>query len=148
MACRMCEDRTPEDMAWFTGAQPKCAFGEGAFNPDNWNCATAGAIRNICGAYDRNDLPEGVCRTWDEDQNYATILIPMYVERPDGRHFGSILYVEWYKSRGCTEEMWLLGVKPRVPTEKECLAIIAYYQNRELRPNGHPDDDDLTGAVR
>lgn len=140
--CKMCRERSPKELAWFTGSQPRCAFVSGIFSPDNWNCATAGAIRTICSEYDREDLPQGVSRTWHEDQHYATILI-VDAPRPEKVWFGDVLFVQWYKSRGRTEEMTLLGTEtPRRPSEAECLAIIEHYQDRSLWPNGHPDDED------
>ena len=137
--CKMCQARTPEDLKFFEGgSQPLCSFRKGLFDDEGWNCATANAIRAICSEYDRSDLPTGVVREWYEDQNYAIIPIGEVA----GEWIGAFLYVEWYKSRGRTEEMHLLGCAPRAPFESECLRIIDHYQNRALWPNGHPDDEE------
>lgn len=147
--CKMCRERSPNERAFFTGSQPKCAFVSGPFSADNWNCATASAIRGIVPShYGDDELPRGVRHIYNEDENYATILI-VDAARPDGVWFGDILYLQWYKHRGQTADMVLLGRNPpRPPTESECLAIIERYQDRALWPSGHPDDEDEEECLR
>jgi hypothetical protein len=104
----MCRERVKD----WNGDDPKCAFPDGGvFSPENWNCATANAIRELC--------EEGV---WCEDQYYQTLNIHKV-----SPHIGDALWVTWYKRRGRTDDMWLLGhdPMPRRPTEQECLAILA-----------------------
>lgn len=106
--CKLCRQR---GKTW-NGDDPKCAFvGEFA---DNWNCATLNAIR---------DIPNGVDYQYCDDRKYATIK----TDGIDG--LGLALWVAWYKSRGNTEAMWLLFADepPRIPTERELLAIIYHY---------------------
>lgn len=129
MTCKMCRER---GKTW-NGDDPECAFPDGReFTPDNWNCATANAIRDLCSAppYRTEPHPEGVHHEYAvndgcADQHYATIRtsdIDMETSSAD------CLWVGWYKDRGRTEEMWLLGdaVAAR-PTEADALAIIQHY---------------------
>lgn len=115
MTCAACKER---GQTW-NGDPPKCAFRGGKpFSPDNWNCATVGMIRDI--VYEGGVLPSEVDYQWCDDQKYATVNVSQIEE------LGALaLWVTWYKSRGRTEEMWLLtsGEKPRRPTEAECLLI-------------------------
>ncbi len=117
MACKMCKERGKD----WDGDDPRCAF-DGDF-ADNWNCATLNAIRVIC--YEgQHPMPDGVAYTYCDDMKYATIRI----SEVDGID-GLALYVEWYKSRGTTDAVWLLGGadEPRQPTEEECLAVISHF---------------------
>jgi hypothetical protein len=146
--CQLCHERTPEDMAFFAGgSQPRCAFPDGVFVGDNWNCETAGQIRTICTADNygviTDELPIGVSYQWDEDENYATIQTARI-----GDCFGVFMYVQWYKNRGRTDIIAIIdNTVSRPATEQECRAVIAYYQKRELWPNGHPDDEEDNAAI-
>lgn len=82
----MCQER---GKTW-NGADPKCAFPYGVFVSDNWNCATANALRDIAG--------EGLCH---EDQHAAIIKAGM-------DHDGFFVALEWYKSRGRTDGIWMM----------------------------------------
>ena len=121
MTCKMCKER---GQTWSGGA-PTCYFD----SPElNWNCATINAIRDIC--YEGQELPDGVCYQYCDDEKYATINISE-VDDSKGNYIGRCLYVAWYKQRGGTEALWILngeGDTPRNPTEKELLAIINYYE--------------------
>ena len=118
--CKMCQER---GKTW-NGGDPECGFLESKFSPANWNCATVNAIRDICDA-----RPKGVDYQYCEDENYATVKIDDLLNDREGRWMGYALWVQWYKSRGRTQQMFLLGDdEPRRPTEEECLAIIAYYE--------------------
>lgn len=121
MPCKMCQQRVKD----WEGDDPQCAFVGSFFVSDNWNCATANAVRDISGpAWEppENDLV--FARRYD-DQSAAYISVP-HIELESGPADG--LFVGWYKNRGRTESMWLLGEgQPRVPTENDCLAIIAAF---------------------
>lgn len=131
----MCLERGKD----WNGSDPKCAFLDGAFSADNWNCATANAIRDIC--YEGQDqMPHGVDYRYCDDEKYATIYVDHIgrgdvwagIESPDGMEYLAMaLWVAWYKSRGKTDAMWLLCSSdgPRPPTEAECLRIIAAYKS-------------------
>lgn len=124
-SCQLCLERVwPHE----GGSESKCSFPDGVFDSVGWNCATANAIRDIC---DQDADPlDGVARQYCNDQWYATICIDDV--RVDGKYLGYALWVSWYKHRGRTEEMFLMGSddNPRVPTEAECIAIIAHYADK------------------
>lgn len=86
-ACPRCVQR---GQTW-SGDDPKCAFSSGTFSPDNWNCATANALR------DEADSEEHPPR-WSEDQYGA--LVPWE---------GRFIVLSWYKHRGRTEGCWLMN---------------------------------------
>lgn len=112
--CERCKNR---GKTW-TGSDPQCAFPNGKeFKSDNWNCATANAIRDRINIW----APEHpLCFTTAcDDERFATIDI---YETGIGR----ALYIAWYKSRGRTDAMWVLDAdeEPRRLTYAEANAII------------------------
>lgn len=112
MKCSACKDRPK----FWKGSDPKCAFAHGAWSEDNWNCATVGLVRRLF-----DDEHDGIVQHWANDQYTAMICTQGVgiVDRPLS------LWVTWYKSRGRTEQMWLLFDKrpPRRPTESELVEI-------------------------
>ena len=127
MACKRCEER---GKTW-NGADPRCAFLNGVFDTNNWNCATANAIREIFD--EREDYRIYSLR--DEDQNIALLstldfdVLPKLNAEGKPNRQPTSLWVGWYKERGRTEGMYLMFeyVPPCPPTEEECLKIIAHY---------------------
>jgi hypothetical protein len=125
---RVCEACAKRVKNW-NGSDPICAFRNGnPFNPDNWNCATVNQIREIV----EDNHYEGASRefsaTWrHEDQSAASIDVSR-IDMP--RDYDLTLWVTWYKHRGRTEAMYLLGAnsEPRPPYEDECVAVIDYYR--------------------
>jgi len=117
LMCAACKER---GKTW-RGDDPKCAFQDGRmFNPDNWNCATVGMLRDV--VYEGQDLPACVDYQYCDDMKYATVLVDGF-DVADG---AMAAWVAWYKSRGRTDAIWLLysDQPPRRPTEAECLAIV------------------------
>lgn len=111
MTCKKCLER---GKTW-EGSDPRCAFPDGKpFERENWNCATVNAIRDLI--TDMEGAP-----VYCDDQYYQTIKTGHIEGLP------LALWVSWYKRRGRTEAMWLLSEydPPHLPTEKDCLAIIA-----------------------
>lgn len=130
MSCQMCRER---GKTW-EGADPQCAFEGGKFSRENWNCATANAIRDICEPFNTL-VTDGVTHTYCDDQHYGTIRVydlfdgdSVEYQQADGP-MPLALWVTWYKNRGRTESMWVLGDDgdPRRPTEAECRRIIEVY---------------------
>lgn len=121
MVCKACKER---GKTW-GGDDPKCAFKSGQFDSNNWNCATAGLIRDIC--YEGQEFPPGVDYQYCDDQKYSTVK----VDHIEGLGGALALWVTWYKQRGATGAMWLLfeNEPPRVPTEQECLMIAQAYSS-------------------
>lgn len=126
--CEACKAR---GKTW-KGSDPKCGFLEGAFSGlNNWNCATAGEIRDLTETEDNRRINHQC----EENQHYATVsLLDIDVlPREDEKGFVNAqpvcLWVGWYKSRGRTEAMWLMfeNCPPRPPTEVECRVILNHY---------------------
>ena len=115
MACKMCKKRGKN----WEGSDPNCYFD----GDDNWNCATVNAIRDICG--DWGETPcKGVVKMGVEDENMA-LVSAWDCDLGEEDEYPSCLYVQWYKRRGRTEVLLLLGEgMNRRPTEDELLMII------------------------
>lgn len=121
MVCQACEKR---GKTW-QGSDPKCAFDAGEFTPDNWNCATLNELREHL-FYGQSTVDY---RCHDDDQHVATVALDWDSEcESESKLVRSArsLWVSWYKSRGRTESIWLLGEcgLPFRPTEDEVLAVI------------------------
>jgi hypothetical protein len=107
----MCRER---GQTW-NGDKPQCAFPDGVFVRENWNCATANALRDLCGEWANTN----------DDQN-AQIL----------KGVEECLHVclTWYKRRGRTEGAWMMhddrAPEPLTLTEAE--RIIAANEKVEL----------------
>ncbi len=129
MSCKMCQERIKD----WNGDDPKCAFPDGVFTEKNWNCATANAIRNIAEPEWGVTAPNGVSHQRCDDQNYSTIrIVDLDIERGEDDRWPIALYVGWYKSRGRTETMLIMtdSEMPHLPTEENCLQIIAAYKEK------------------
>jgi len=111
MPCKLCKQR---GKTW-KGDEPKCAFENGVFSSDNWNCATMGALRN---------LAEGPS-VYNNDQHCATL--PVF-------DCGEFLIISWYKSRGQTEGAWIVDSCSILPLSiGEAEAIIDKKSERPTR---------------
>lgn len=125
VACRMCRER---GQTW-AGDAPRCAFPDmKPFQPSNWNCATANALRAALGEFE-GEQPPGVFWHCEEDQKQALILISADAW-PDNEGYGEpprALWVCWYKRRGCTEAMWFLAedMAPFPPNEAQLRHVVA-----------------------
>ncbi len=127
MSCKKCQVKVKD----WKGEDANCAFNDREFDTDNWNCDTCNDIREICSDWNQ-EFPDGVQYRYCDDQKYATMDINEI--ELDDECIGMTLWVSWYKSRGRTEEMWILevGRDPRRPTEKELLAIIDFYKKKQV----------------
>jgi hypothetical protein len=110
--CTRCRER---GQTW-RGDAPRCGFYEnGAFNSNNWNCATLNALR------DRVANP-----LWNEDDHAG--LVAYSEEREDGSINTVYLVLRWYKSRGRTDAvLWWEGdgMFPGTITLPEAEAVLA-----------------------
>lgn len=123
MACKMCKKRGKD----WSGSDPRCYFDEPLYS--NWNCATVNAIRDIIP--DWQDEPrKGVEKLYIDDGTLALIdVTDIDLGEQDSDEYIPCLYVQWYKRRGATERLLLLGEHTnREPTEAELLSIIDYYK--------------------
>ncbi len=116
MSCKMCKMRK---QTW-AGDPPKCAFENGEeFQPNNWNCATMNALREIAD----DILKENY---YIEDTHCA--IIPY-----DGDTNAGFIVLSWYKRRGNTGTAILVydDSEPVPITESMALEAIAYYKELE-----------------
>lgn len=125
MKCKLCQQRVKD----WNGSDPVCFLESWE---DNWNCATLNAIRDIC--YEgQNPMPDGVFYRYCDDMKYAIIDTFQYYDcmagdEPPRENTGMCFYVEWYKSRGRTDEVLIIGDgEPRRANEEEMLAVIDMY---------------------
>lgn len=128
--CAMCRAR---GKTW-NGSDPTCSFPDGgSFQADGWNCATANAIRDVCGSAGAKERIYGTYAERDSDQSIGLISL-MDIEFKDDEFNPRSLWVAWYKHRGRTDAMWLLfdELRPRLPTEADCLRILNSHRYRAL----------------
>jgi hypothetical protein len=85
--CPRCKER---GKTW-QGSDPKCAFPEGVFVDDNWNCATANALRDIAEIALDDPARKDVFALWDSDENLGAFCAG-----------GFFVVLSWYKRRGQT----------------------------------------------
>lgn len=133
MTCKACRDHYKGKRPKHFASDPKCAFPDGGpFTSDNWNCMTASLIRDIA-----EKERDGVKLDYAGDQTSAMIRLDNdYAAFEDMREHA--LFVTWYKRRGSTGGMWLIGNEddgpPRPPTEAEALAISGHYKVPPPKP--------------
>lgn len=91
--CRRCIER---GKTW-SGSDPKCAFRNGFFVTDNWNCATMNKLREIA---------DEIKTTQRDDNSCGSVgYIPMdndYIEDEDFDTYGGYIVMMWYKNKGKT----------------------------------------------
>jgi hypothetical protein len=104
MKCKLCVER---GKTW-KGDDPVCAFESGTFAVENWNCATMGALRDLC-----KDST-----VYNDDQNAALLC---------GADYDHIVLL-WYKSRGRTEGAYMVKLGIASPlTLKEAENVLIKY---------------------
>jgi hypothetical protein len=92
MTCRSCKER---GKTW-NGDDPTCAFENGVFSVDNWNCATMNKLRQISrdiNTYMRDDMSCGSIGYVPMSNDYAS---------DDFDTLGGYIVMTWYKDRGRT----------------------------------------------
>jgi hypothetical protein len=83
---KQCERCKKRGKTW-KGSDPECGFKSGVFSPENWNCATANALREL--------VKDSV--HWSEDQSLGVKSID-----------GTFMVVSWYKRGGRVEGIWIV----------------------------------------
>lgn len=119
--CKLCKEHELD----LKGSASVCAF-EGRF-ANNYMCSTLSKLRTLCLRAEDEEI-SGLQHYFKNDQHYCTIDISDVLMEDES--FGVALWVTWYKSRGRTEQIWVLDDAnvPRRPTETEVLAICHYYE--------------------
>ena len=110
--CKLCTERgTPEYFA----SIPKCAFPNGTYTNDNWQCVTMGELRVAA-------VIHGYV-TRQNDESIGVLKVPDAVGN-------GYLVMNWYKSRGATGGALILedDKPPLVLTLEMAEGIIKYYK--------------------
>ena len=106
--CKRCEEPLPANYS-----PRKCAFKNGFFSSDNWNCGTANALRDIA-------IIHGAATRYS-DESIG------YVPAPDNCECGSAFIVlTWYKCRGRVDDIFTSYHKEPLKL-KDAEAIIAAF---------------------
>lgn len=107
------------------GSDPRCAFRDGVFTRDNWNCATANALRGLCPDSWWGEHPTPGVFSWRDDNaaaSFGALWVPEYAS-DDEELSGAGFYVamSWYKSRGATGQAWVFSddAEPHALTLRE-----------------------------
>jgi len=101
--CKLCKKR---GKAW-NGDNPKCAFANGIFSNENWNCETANRLRNLT-----------IDTKFYSNDQYCGVI--------DLDECGKFLILSWYKSRGRTEGAWVVDQSSISPiTLKEAEELLS-----------------------
>ena len=90
MVCKLCTER---GKTW-KGADPKCAFVNGLFTTDNWNCATMNKLRDMTG--EPEDKSRADTFHFQDDMDAGTIGVLRVV----GMKYSGYIVMTWYKRRG------------------------------------------------
>jgi hypothetical protein len=107
MVCNKCNlDRQPINFA----STRECAFIKGEFYDGNWNCGWMNRFREWIEKSNRV--------FWNDDQNCGVLPIP---------DSGEFLILGWYKSRGRTEQAYIMGDKIEPLTEEKAKEIIELF---------------------
>ncbi len=90
--CRLCKER---GKTW-SGSDPVCAFPDGTFSNDNWNCATMNRLRMIADDINRTMRDDNSCGSI----GYVSMDADYAPDDYDG--YGGYIVMMWYKDRGRT----------------------------------------------
>lgn len=119
MPCTLCRE-TPKN---WEGGERRCAFPNGVFVSENWNCETMNRLRIL----EEDQIDSNVCHS--EDQK--AVLLDTDPESDPCK----FVLLCWYKNRGRTDQAFLLGGEGTQPlTIRAAEATLAFHQ------------DELTGA--
>lgn len=112
--CIYCKEAYPNGRPENFASDPQCAFPDGVFTKDNWNCGTANRVRDLAEEHKEPGAilvrDHGIVGT-DGTDHYAA-LVPVLS--------GDFLVVGWYKHRGATEYIGVFdGRSVQVATIKD-----------------------------
>lgn len=98
--------------------QIKCAFSNGIFSSDNWNCATMNKLREIV---------KKAGLFWRDDDMGSIGILPIDLDE-----FVGFLVMLWYKERGQVEQAILLSLEnpPALLTLDLAIKIIESYEKK------------------
>jgi hypothetical protein len=114
--CKYCET-TPK--SW-NGDDRNCAFKDGVFSKDNWNCASMNKLRHIA------EVKE--LRQYGEDISCAMLRVPEVKNSDDEWKNNGFCILSWYKDRGCTSNAVFISDEIETPLRFEQVeAILKHY---------------------
>lgn len=120
MICERCQKR---GKTW-KGSDPTCAFLEGKFISENWNCATMNALREIAEEYSNAAIcdPPGY--------RYRHCDVSLAAIPYSSNSCEKFLVLSWYKDRGRTGQAWIFcdDDAPEVLTLAEAEACLRDYK--------------------
>ena len=115
--CRYCKS-TPK--SW-NGDDRNCAFKDGVFLQDNWNCASMNLLRNIA---ENKEL-----RQYGDDISCAMLRVPEVRISDEEWLNDGFCILSWYKSRGKTSNAIFVSDEVEQPLAFEQVeAIIKHYE--------------------
>lgn len=125
--CPLCKELiNPSEL----GSEPRCAFVEGVFTSDNWQCGTALTLRLLA---EQSDEWDGwVCRDDNDSASCGVLRIPECDEAQ------GYVVMSWYKDRGTTGQIWVFhdDKEPHSITLDEAMEVIEFVERgRELATN-------------
>lgn len=113
--CSLCQER---GKTW-NGSDPACAFKNGVFDTQNWNCATMNALR---------DIAEHIGLYWRDDLSAASFgAVPF-----EGDKWVGYIVMTWYKNKGATGMAMLMfdDEQPKPLTLEMAEEAIEYWVRR------------------
>lgn len=114
MTCSLCLER---GKTW-DGSDPRCAFENGVFDTENWNCATMNELRDISERLETNRRDDNAC---------ACIgYVPF-----EGDEYSGYIVMTWYKNRGRTGNALIMWDDEKERPLKVEDAIEAVHQNKK-----------------
>jgi hypothetical protein len=108
------------------GNERECAFKDGVFSPDNWNCATVAGLRDMAQIVVNNS-----------DQNAAMVALTG----------GVYMVISWYKNRGGTEGIWLFREGMIHPIHIEEAEMLLNNSSSEIEFVGLPNVGNIGGGA-
>lgn len=113
--CKMCNER---GKTW-NGDDPKCAFVNGIFQTDNWNCATMSELRHVSRELETNMREDLTCGSIG--------YVPF-----EGDDYSGYIVMTWYKERGKTANAIIMGDADDIRhlTEQDALLAIDQFNGR------------------
>lgn len=98
--CSRCQKQGQPD---YFGSPVQCAFTNGVFDSDNWQCATANGLRTLI---DENIQPLAKFYTREDMRQGSLGVISIPESEGEGVQQG-YLVMSWYKNRGRTGQAWV-----------------------------------------
>lgn len=118
--CKLCEEQAEY---WENKvSKPECAFTNGVFSSENWNCGTMNALRQRSYELETD---------FRDDMAAASIGYVPYDDFHDDE-LGGYIVMTWYKNRGRTYNAMLLYDNEPIREVTEQIALDALYYSKDF----------------